>query len=279
MPPPPALALFSLHGQTAVVTGATRGIGYAMALALAEAGADLILVQRDAANTAARDSIARATGRDVTIHAADLADRVAVHNLIPALAAAGRRLHILLNCAGIQRRHPAHVFPDHDWDEINLTSVFTLCRAFGAYLLAAGDNDGNTSCSSDPPVPLPLPRPPRRRGAIINVASLLSFQGGVTVPAYAAAKGGVAQLTKALANEWAAHGIAVNAIAPGYVDTDMNAALLQDPARRAAITARIPLGRWAAPDDFKGVVVFLASEASAYVSGEVVCVDGGWMGR
>ncbi|KAI2128937.1 hypothetical protein LOZ28_006758 [Ophidiomyces ophidiicola] len=239
-----------------------------MALALAEAGADLILVQRDAANTAARDSIARATGRDVTIHAADLADRVAVHNLIPALAAAGR--------------HPAHVFPDHDWDEvlqINLTSVFTLCRAFGAYLLAAGDNDGNTSCSSDPPVPLPLPRPPRRRGAIINVASLLSFQGGVTVPAYAAAKGGVAQLTKALANEWAAHGIAVNAIAPGYVDTDMNAALLQDPARRAAITARIPLGRWAAPDDFKGVVVFLASEASAYVSGELACVDGGWMGR
>ncbi|KAI1936318.1 hypothetical protein LOZ66_004777 [Ophidiomyces ophidiicola] len=256
-----------------------------MALALAEAGADLILVQRDAANTAARDSIARATGRDITIHAADLADRVAVRNLIPALAAAGRRLHILLNCAGIQRRHPAHVFPDHDWDEvlqINLTSVFTLCRAFGAYLLAT-DNDGNgsrgSSSSPDPPVPLPLPRPPRRRGAIINVASLLSFQGGVTVPAYAAAKGGVAQLTKALANEWAAHGIAVNAIAPGYVDTDMNAALLQDPARRAAITARIPLGRWAAPDDFKGVVVFLASEASAYVSGEVVCVDGGWMGR
>ena len=138
-----------------------------------------------------------------------------------------------------------------------------LCRDFGAHLLA---RDQSSFASS-------------RRGAIINVASLLSFQGGITVPAYAASKGGVAQLTKALSNEWAAKGISVNAIAPGYIATDMNEALINDPARNAGIMARIPAGRWGKSEDFKGAVVFLASEASSYVSGEVLCVDGGWMGR
>lgn len=147
--------------------------------------------------------------------------------------------------------------------QINLTSVFTLCREFGSYLLTRPESDF----------------PSGRRGAIINVASLLSFQGGITVPAYAASKGGVAQLTKALCNEWASKGISVNAIAPGYIDTDMNTALINDPNRNAGIMARIPAGRWGRPEDFKGVVVFLASEASSYVSGEIITVDGGWMGR
>lgn len=142
--------------------------------------------------------------------------------------------------------------------QVNLSTVFTLCRDVGAHMLA---------------------RPGPHRGAIINVASLLSFQGGLTVPAYAAAKGGVAQLTKALSNEWAAKGVSVNAIAPGYIETDMNEALIADEDRAASILARIPAGRWGRPEDFKGVVVFLASRASGYVSGEVVTVDGGWMGR
>lgn len=146
---------------------------------------------------------------------------------------------------------------------INLTSVFTLAREFGANLLSRDASEF----------------PSGRRGSVINVASLLSFQGGITVPAYAASKGGVAQLTKALSNEWVAKGINVNAIAPGYIDTDMNVALINDPNRNSSIMARIPAGRWGKPEDFKGVVVFLASQASSYVSGEIITVDGGWMGR
>lgn len=147
--------------------------------------------------------------------------------------------------------------------EVNLSSVFTLCREFGAYLLSRDASEFPTG----------------RRGSIINVASLLTFQGGFTVPAYAASKGGVAQLTKALSNEWVSKGINVNAIAPGYIDTDMNVALINDANRNAGIMARIPAGRWGKPEDFKGVIVFLASEASNYVTGEVMCVDGGWMAR
>lgn len=146
---------------------------------------------------------------------------------------------------------------------VNLTSVFTLCREFGAYLLARDASEFHST----------------RRGSIINVASLLTFQGGITVPAYAASKGGVGQLTKALSNEWVGKGINVNAIAPGYIATDMNTALINDADRNAGIMARIPAGRWGQPEDFKGIVVFLASSASGYVSGEVITVDGGWMGR
>lgn len=148
--------------------------------------------------------------------------------------------------------------------QVNLSSVFTLSREFGSYLLGRDASSFQN---------------PSRRGAIINVASVLSFQGGIFVPAYAAAKGGIAQLTKALSNEWASKGIWVNAIAPGYIETDMNEALINDPVRSESISARIPAGRWGRSEDFKGVVVFLASEASSYVSGEVICVDGGWMGR
>jgi 2-dehydro-3-deoxy-D-gluconate 5-dehydrogenase len=174
-------------------------------------------------------------------------------------------MSILLTSAGIQSRHPAHQFPDEDWNavlQVNLTTVFTLCREFGNYLLAKPD-----------------PGVGRKRGSIINIASLLSFQGGITVPAYAASKGGVAQLTKALSNEWAGKGINVNAIAPGYIDTEMNTALIADEERQKSILGRIPAGRWGKPEDFKGAVVYLASNASGYVSGEVLTVDGGWMGR
>ena len=203
-------------------------------------------------------------GRKATIITADLADNASVAKIVPELAKAGHDMHILVTCAGIQRRHPAHQFPDSDWNEVlqvNLTTVFTLDRGFGDYLLAK---------------PAPTSG---RRGSIINIASLLTFQGGITVPAYAASKGGVGQLTKALSNEWASQGIQVNAICPGYIDTDMNVALMQDQERQKSILSRIPAGRWGKPDDFKGAVVFLASEASNYITGEILTVDGGWMGR
>jgi len=255
--------LFSLTGRTAVVTGGTRGIGAAMAIALAEAGADIILIQRDESNKKTHDEIQR-LGRKATIITADLTNQDAVSKIVPELAKAGHDMHILITCAGIQKRHPAHQFPLDDWNavlQVNLTTVFTLCRDFGAYLLSKPKSKSGS------------------RGAIINVASLLTFQGGITVPAYAASKGGVAQLTKALSNEWAKEGINVNAIAPGYIETDMNEALIANETRARQILERIPAARWGAPEDFKGAVVFLASEASRYVSGEVLTIDGGWMGR
>lgn len=256
--------MFSLQGRTALVTGGTRGIGATMAIALAEAGADIILVQRDESNQKTCEHI-RSLGRKATIVTADLADTSSVSQIVPNLVKAGHNMDILLTCAGVQKRHPAHQFPDEDWNavlQVNLNTVFVMCRDFGAYLLGK-----------------PEPEPGRSRGSIINVASLLTYQGGITVPAYAASKGGVGQLTKALSNEWASKGIKVNAIAPGYIDTDMNTALMQDVERQKSILARIPAGRWGQPEDFKGVVVFLASEASCYVSGEIINIDGGWMGR
>lgn len=195
---------------------------------------------------------------------ADLSDQASVRNIIPDLAKQGQSMDILLTCAGIQKRHAPEEFPDDDWNmvvQVNMTTVFTLCRDFGAYLLSK-------------------PQPTYgSRGRIINIASLLTFQGGVNVPAYAASKGGVAQLTKALSNQWAGKGINVNAIAPGYIDTDMNTALIADEERQKAILARIPAGRWGKPEDFKGAALYLASESSSYVSGEILTVDGGWMGR
>ncbi|KAI9734276.1 MAG: hypothetical protein M1834_002380 [Cirrosporium novae-zelandiae] len=255
--------LFSLKGKNALVTGATRGIGAEMAIALAEAGADIMLVQRDENNTSTKSKI-EALGRKSVIYTCDLCSAESVKALTPKILKDGKQIDILLNCAGIQRRHPSRVFPDEDWNEVlqvNLTAVFTLCRDVGASMLAR-EPDGYG-----------------RRGSIINIASLASFQGCLTVPAYAAAKGGVAQLTKALSNEWASQGICVNAIAPGYIATDMNEALIADKERAASILARIPAGRWGTPMDFKGPAVYLASRASSYVSGEILTVDGGWMGR
>ncbi|KAL1893016.1 hypothetical protein Sste5346_006697 [Sporothrix stenoceras] len=256
--------LFSLTGKTALITGGTRGIGQAMAIALADAGADILLALRSGADTSTKAKV-EALGRKCTLYDVDIASRESVAALTPAVLKDGHRIDILVNCAGIQRRHPAHQFPDNDWDDVlqvNLSAVFQLCRDVGAHMLEQPVYEGSN-----------------RRGSIINVASLLSFQGGITVPAYAASKGGVAQLTKALSNEWASKGITVNAIAPGYIATDMNTALIDDKDRAASILARIPAGRWGLPEDFKGAVIFLASKASAYVSGEILTVDGGWMGR
>lgn len=258
------LDLFSLHGRTALVTGATRGIGQSLAIALAEAGADLVLIQRNFSNTATKQQIEK-LGRKATIYQADLAKKEDLKGLVKRITDDGHDVDILVNCGGIQRRHPADQFPDQDWDEVlqvNLTAVFTLCRDAGAYMLTR----------------MPSGSPPHR-GSIINIASLVSFQGGLNVPAYAAAKGGVAQITKSFSNQWAAQGINVNAIAPGYIHTDMNEALIQDEKRAASILDRIPAGRWGIPDDFKGSIVYLASRASLYVSGEILTVDGGWMGR
>jgi 2-deoxy-D-gluconate 3-dehydrogenase len=189
---------------------------------------------------------------------ADLSDRAATDRLVSEAIQVMGAIDILVNNAGIIRRAPAASYPDEDWDavlEINLTSVFRLCRAVGAHMLERG------------------------RGKIINIASLLAFQGGITVPSYSAAKGGVAQLTKALANEWAGRGVNVNAIAPGYMRTENTRALVEDPARSRQILERIPAGRWGEPQDLCGVAVFLASRASDYVHGHVLVVDGGWMGR
>ncbi|SPO03793.1 related to 2-deoxy-D-gluconate 3-dehydrogenase [Cephalotrichum gorgonifer] len=256
--------LFSLAGHTAVVTGGTRGIGQAIAIGLAEAGADIILIQRDLSRTETKEAI-EALGRKASVYTADLGVREDVAGLAAKILADGHEVRILVNSAGIQRRHPCHEFPDADFDEVlqvNLNAVFTLTRDLGAHILSL------------PPHPVT-----GRRGTVINLASLLSFQGGFTVPAYAASKGAVAQLTKSFANEWTAKGVTVNAVAPGYIATDMNEALIADEARSRSINERIPAGRWGQPEDFKGPVVFLAGKAAGYVSGHTLVVDGGWMGR
>jgi 2-deoxy-D-gluconate 3-dehydrogenase len=250
---------FRIDGKVALVTGASRGLGAATAVALAAAGADVALHsnERPAADTAER--IARCTGRKMASFTADLADRAAADRLFADALSHFGHIDILVNNAGIIRRKAAAQHPDEDWDtvlEVNLSNAFRLCRAMGRHLIER-----------------------KSPGKIVNVASLLSFQGGITVPGYAAAKGGLVQLTKALANEWAALGINVNAIAPGYMTTDNTTALREDPQRHRQITERIPAGRWGSPEDIGGAAVFLASRASDYVHGHVLVVDGGWMGR
>jgi 2-deoxy-D-gluconate 3-dehydrogenase len=250
--------LFDLSGKVALVTGASRGLGRAMALALADAGAD-VAVHGNENSPAATASAVAGRGRRARGFTANLAKRDEVHRLVPSVIEAFGRLDILVNNAGTVQRAPAATHPDDMWDEliaVNLSSVFLLSRAAGAHMLERGEG-----------------------GKIVNVASLLSFQGGITVPSYAAAKGGVAQLTKALANEWAARRINVNAIAPGYMNTDNTSALRADPVRSRQIGERIPAGRWGEPEDLGGAVVFLSSRASDYVNGHVLVVDGGWLGR
>ncbi|WKU06804.1 SDR family NAD(P)-dependent oxidoreductase [Micromonospora sp. HUAS LYJ1] len=251
-------ALFDLSGRTAVVTGARRGIGLAMAEALAVAGADVVGVSAHLEATGSEvEQRVRAAGRAFTALRADLADRAEVRRLVADLHALGP-VDILVNNGGTIARTPAAEHPDEMWDhviEVNLTSQFVLSREIGREMVARG------------------------RGKIIFTASLLSFQGGITVPGYAAAKSGLAGLTKALANEWAAHGVNVNAIAPGYIATDNTRALREDPERDRAILTRIPAGRWGAADDLAGATVFLAAPASDYVNGIVLPVDGGWLGR
>jgi 2-dehydro-3-deoxy-D-gluconate 5-dehydrogenase len=253
------LEQFRLDGKTALVTGCRRGIGKAMALALAEAGADILGVSAsmEAKGSAIeREVVAR--GRTFRGYACDLGDRQALYAFIERVHRDAPAIDILVNNAGTILRKPAVEHPDDYWDrilEVNLNSQFVLSREIGKDMVKRGN------------------------GKIIFTASLLTFQGGITVPGYAAAKGGIGQLTKALANEWAGAGVQVNAIAPGYIATDNTEALRNDPVRNPAILARIPAGRWGVPDDFKGAVVFLASSASDYVSGTVLTVDGGWMGR
>ena len=251
-------ASFSLDGRCALVTGASRGLGRAMAVALAEAGASVVCASSQRGGTAATASSIRALGKSAWEVHADLADRHAVIAMADEAERAAGRIDILVNNAGTIRRHPALEYSERDWDDVlrpNLDATFFLAQRLGRSMVA------------------------RRRGKIINIASLLSFQGGIKVPGYAAAKGGVAQLTKALANEWAPHGINVNAIAPGYMKTDNTRALQEDPARSKQILDRIPAGRWGVPQDLAGAALFLASRASDYVHGHVLVVDGGWMGR
>ncbi|MBY0090241.1 glucose 1-dehydrogenase [Priestia megaterium] len=249
--------LFSLEGKVAAITGATRGIGRAMAIALAEAGSDIALLQRSKEFLGVKEEIER-LGRKCFIVNCDLENASEVSEAISSVVAYFGKLDILVNNAGIQRRSPAVDFAEEDWDavmNVNLKTVWLLCQQAGRQMLKQGS------------------------GKIINMASLLSYQGGITVPAYAAAKGGVAQLTKALSNEWAAKGVNVNGIVPGYIATDMNEALINDETRSRQIIERIPAGRWGQADDFKGAVVFLASDASAYIHGHLLAVDGGWLGR
>ncbi len=251
--------LFSLAGKTALVTGCKRGIGLAMAQALAEAGADIIGVSATLESEGSRvEAAVRAAGRQFHPYRCDFSDRQALYAFIAEVQSRFPALDILVNNAGTIRRGPAAVHPDADWDrviEVNQNAQFILTREIGREMIARG------------------------QGKVIFTASLLSFQGGITVPGYAAAKHAIAGLTKALANEWASKGVQVNAIAPGYIATDLTAALQDDPGRNRAILERIPAGRWGAPDDLKGAVVFLAAPASDYVSGQVLAVDGGWMGR
>lgn len=250
-------SLFDLTGKTAAVTGATRGIGHAMALALAKAGADIALLQRDPHDLSVKKQIEK-LGRVCHIIPCDLDKDDQVKAAIPAVVDRFSRIDILVNNAGIQRRSPSLDFSEEDWDaviHVNLKSVWILSQQAGRFMV------------------------PQGKGKIINVASLLSFQGGLGVPAYAAAKGAVAQLTKALSNEWAQHQVNVNAIAPGYIATDMNTALLKNEVRNRQILERIPAGRWGNSEDFEGTIVYLASDASNYVNGHLLAVDGGWLGR
>jgi 2-deoxy-D-gluconate 3-dehydrogenase len=250
---------FDLTGRLAVVTGARRGIGRAIARGLAEAGADIIGVSANLErNGSAIEKDVIAAGRSFEAVRADFADRDAVRALSERLATQDRPVDILVNNAGTIRRTPAAQHADADWDlvlQVNLNAQFALARAVGATMMQRG------------------------RGKIIFTASLLSFQGGINVPGYTAAKHGVVGLTRALANEWAPYGVNVNAIAPGYIATDNTQALQEDPVRSAAILGRIPAGRWGSADDIAGAAVFLASDAAAYVSGTVLPVDGGWLSR
>ena len=253
------LDTFRLTGRTALVTGARRGIGRSIAVALAEAGADIVATSAGMeASGSAVEADVLARGRAFRGYACDLGEREAVHAFIATVKRECPPIDILVNNGGSILRQPAAEHSDEYWDkiiEIDLSAQFILAREFGRDMLA------------------------RRSGKIIFTASLLSFQGGITVPGYSAAKGGVAQLTKALANEWAAFNVQVNAIAPGYIATDNTLALQNDPVSNPAILARIPAGRWGAPDDLAGAAVFLASPASNYVNGTILTVDGGWLGR
>ncbi len=249
---------FSLEGKTALVTGSAKGIGRAIAIGLAESGADVACHCRKSGDAAATIDAIEQLGRRAAEVTGDMADADSPKNVVEATIGEFGKIDILINNAGTIRRAPAVEFSGEDWQaviDINLTSVFRLAQEAGKHMLAQGS------------------------GKIVNIASLLSFQGGIMVPAYTAAKSAVAGLTKALANEWASKGVNVNAIAPGYIATDNTTALRADETRNRQILERIPAGRWGEAEDIAGAAVFLSSEASKYVHGHILVVDGGWMGR
>ncbi|OAS89348.1 MULTISPECIES: 2-dehydro-3-deoxy-D-gluconate 5-dehydrogenase KduD [Metabacillus] len=247
-------SLFSLKGKVALITGASRGLGQGMAVGLAEAGATVIGAgMSDMSGTRNKIEAIGGTFHEVKI---DLSQDQAPQKLVSEALTLTNKIDILVNNAGIIRRENAENFSDDDWYEVikvNQHAVFQLCREAGRHMLENGS------------------------GKIVNVASMLSFQGGLRVPAYTASKHAVAGLTKSLANEWSSRGVNVNAIAPGYMETDNTAQLRANSERNEYITSRIPQGRWGTPEDLKGAVVFLASDASNYVNGHILCVDGGWM--
>jgi len=253
------LEKFSLNGKVALVTGCKRGIGQGMAVALAEAGADIIGVSASLESKGSEtEKQITAAGRKFYPYACDFSQREAIYAFVRRVQAEHPVVDILVNNAGTIKRKPVAEHPDEWWDEVlgvNLTAPFILAREFGKAMIARGN------------------------GKVIFTASLLTFQGGITVPGYAASKGGIGQLTMAFSNEWMGKGVQVNAIAPGYIATDNTEALRADADRSTSILARIPAGRWGTPEDLKGATVFLASSASNYVSGTILTVDGGWMGR
>jgi len=253
------ISQFNLAGKTALVTGCKRGIGKSIAVALAEAGADIIGVSASLElNDSAVELEVEAAGRTFKAYQSDFADRANLYEFIAKVKAECAPVDILFCNAGTIMRKPAAEHPDDYWDyviNVNLNAQFILAREFGKDMIQKGS------------------------GKIVFTASLLSFQGGITVPGYAASKGAIARLTMALSNEWAGKGVQVNAIAPGYIATDNTDALRKDAERSQSILSRIPAGRWGEADDMKGAAVFLASPASDYVTGTIITVDGGWMGR
>ena len=249
---------FKLDGKTALVTGCRRGIGRAFAIGLAEAGADIVGVSASLEKDSAVGKDVLERGRSFSGYQCDFSDREALHHFVEDVHKDVGQVDILVNNAGTVLRAPAEVHSDEYWDkvlEVNLSAQFVLARSFGSKMLE------------------------RASGKIIFTASVLTFQGGITVPGYAAAKGGIGQLTMALANEWAGRGVNVNAIAPGYISTDNNKALREDEQRSEQLTIRIPAGRWGTPEDLQGALVWLSSSASDYVHGSIIVVDGGWLGR
>lgn len=248
--------IFDLCGKNAVVTGGSRGLGKSFAQCLANAGANIIIIDVDRNEQTEKDIAAYGVTCETVVF--DLADFANYDELVARILTKYQKIDILVNNAGIQRRHPSLNFPKADWDlvlDINQNAVFFMCQAFGRHMIENG------------------------YGKIINIASLLSFQGGLTIPAYAAAKSAVLGFSKSLSNEWASKGVNVNCIAPGYIATEMNTALMNDEVRNRQILERIPAGRWGNPEDLGGAAVFLASPASDYINGHAIVVDGGWMGR
>ena len=250
---------FSLEGKTALVTGCKRGIGKAMAIGLAEAGANIIGVSATLELEGSEvEKEVQAVGKNFSAYQCDFSDRKSLYEFIAAVKKDHPQVDVLVNNAGTILRAPAAEHPDEMWDkviEVNQNAQFILTREFGKEMIARGS------------------------GKVVFTASLLTFQGGITVPGYAASKGAIGQMTMAFANEWAGKGVNVNAIAPGYISTDNTEALRNDPVRSESILSRIPAGRWGNAQDFAGPVVFLCSDAAAYMHGSITLVDGGWMGR